>query len=88
MPASLEHVKKEREKAKSLRKTRWWREKLKQGICYHCEKKFPPAQLSMDHLHPLIKGGKTGKNNTVTSCKACNSEKGHKTLVQMKLDRK
>jgi len=34
------YTKKEREKARALRKTSWWKEKLQKGICYYCEKKF------------------------------------------------
>lgn len=82
-----ESVKREREKARQLKKTPWWKEKLKKGICYHCGKKFEPADLSMDHLTPLVRGGKTGKNNVVVSCKKCNKEKSFKTLVELRLQK-
>ena len=85
MPESLDYIKKEREKARLLKKTRWWREKLQKGLCYHCGKTFSPVSLTMDHLVPLVRGGKTGKNNTVVSCQKCNSEKSFKTLVELKL---
>jgi 5-methylcytosine-specific restriction endonuclease McrA len=29
----------------------------------------------MDHLIPLIRGGKAVKSNIVSACKACNSKK-------------
>ena len=80
-------IKREREKARQLKKTQWWREKLKKGICYHCGQKFKMKDLSMDHLAPLARGGKTGKNNVVVSCKKCNSEKSFKTLVELRLQK-
>ncbi len=85
MPEDASHIKREREKAGKLKKTSWWKSKIQQGICYHCEQTFPPKGLTMDHLTPLIRGGKTGKNNVVVSCKKCNSEKSFKTLVELKL---
>lgn len=85
MPENFAQVKKEREKGRELKKTHWWKNKLHKGICYHCEQSFPAKVLTMDHLVPLIRGGKTGKNNVVTSCKKCNSQKSFKTLVGLKL---
>ncbi len=83
--ASSEHIKKEREKARKLKKTFWWSEKIKRGVCYHCGQKFSSKDLTMDHQVPLARGGKTGKNNVVVSCKDCNSKKSYKTLVGLKL---
>lgn len=87
MPADSRHVKKERERARELKKSQWWKDKIRAGVCYYCEKNFPPGELSMDHIVPLIRGGKTGKNNTVVACKTCNSQKSYKTLVQLKLQK-
>ena len=78
-------IKKEREKAKLLKQSSWWKQKIREGYCYHCHKKFPAQALTMDHLVPLVRGGKTGKNNVVVSCKTCNSKKSSKTLVELKL---
>ena len=78
-------IKKERELAKALKKTRWWKAKIQTGICYHCGQKFSPKDLTMDHLVPLVRGGRTGKNNAVPSCKTCNSKKSSKSLVDLKL---
>jgi len=78
-------IKKERDRARALRKTRWWKIKIQSGLCYHCHKKVPIKDLSMDHLVPLARGGRTGKNNVVPSCKKCNSEKSFKSLIELKL---
>ena len=68
-------VKKEKEKARALRKTRWWWQKLARGSCYYCGGKFPPTRLTMDHIVPLARGGKTTRGNVVAACKECNNKK-------------
>ena len=82
-PASEAHRKKEKEKARQLRQSLWWRQLLGKGLCYHCENKFKADELTMDHLIPIVRGGKSDKKNCVTSCKDCNSKKGHKTRAEI-----
>ncbi len=72
---SKEEIRKEREKARILRQTRWWKQKLARGLCHYCGRHFPPSGLSMDHIVPLIRGGKTTKGNLAPVCKDCNSKK-------------
>ena len=45
--------------------------------CQYCGKK---EELTLDHLIPKSKGGKTTWTNLVTACKKCNSRKGDGTL--------
>lgn len=78
-------IKKEREKARELKKSSWWKNKLQAGKCYYCERPFSKAELTMDHLVPLARGGKSIKNNLVSACKKCNFDKKHKTLVEIRL---
>jgi 5-methylcytosine-specific restriction endonuclease McrA len=59
------HIKKERAKARELRKTNWWRAKLQKGICHYCEEKHSAKELTMDHVVPLSRGGKSTKGNIV-----------------------
>ncbi len=68
-------IRRERAKARELRKTRWWQRKTASGICYYCKRKFSFSQLTMDHLVPLTRGGRSNKDNLVPSCKACNTQK-------------
>ncbi|MDR0453327.1 MAG: HNH endonuclease [Deferribacteraceae bacterium] len=68
-------IKVEKRKARELRRTRWWKEKLYSGLCEYCGKKIPPEELTMDHIVPLIRGGKSVKNNIAVCCKACNNSK-------------
>lgn len=68
-------VKKERAKARKLRNSQWWKRRRAEGICHYCGRKFLPAELTMDHLIPLVRGGKSEKFNLVPCCKDCNSRK-------------
>ncbi len=81
--ADPEHIKRERRKAQELRKSQWWRQELGKGICYHCEQRFSKELLTMDHLIPMARGGKSTKKNCVVSCKECNTKKGHKLGVEL-----
>ena len=65
----------ERAKARELRKSRWWQQKTAPGRCYYCAKKVAFRDLSMDHLVPLARGGRSTKNNLVPACKECNNRK-------------
>lgn len=81
-PASEKHVKKEKEKARLLRKTPWWDQQLRTEICHYCEGQFPKNELTMDHKIPVIRGGQSTKSNVVVCCKDCNSAKKHQTDVE------
>jgi len=74
-------IRREKDKARKLRKSRWWQQKLTTGICYYCGRLFEPKNLTMDHVVPLARGGRSTKDNIVTSCKECNTKK--KTLLPM-----
>ena len=80
------HIKRERAKARELRESQWWKNQIGPGLCHHCGQKFPKSQLTMDHLTPLARGGKTTKANVVPSCKACNQTRGHKLDVERALE--
>ena len=81
------YIKKEREKARKLRHTNWWKQRLQEGVCYYCGKKFEQEDLTMDHIVPLARGGKSTKNNIVVSCKQCNTKKGLDTPVEELIER-
>lgn len=75
---SEEQIRRERQKARALRASQWWKRKRGAGICHHCGEKFPPGDLTMDHLVPIIRGGKSTKGNLVPSCKRCNTERKYR----------
>lgn len=68
-------IRTERAIARDLRKTRWWQQKTASGKCHYCQKKFPFKQITMDHLVPLGRGGRSSKDNLVPACKDCNNKK-------------
>lgn len=68
-------IKREREKSRLLRRSRWWQNRIALGICHYCGQHFAPAELTMDHLVPVSRGGKASRNNVVPACKECNSRK-------------
>ena len=76
------HIKRERAKARELRASQWWKQQVGPGVCHHCGKKFLKSELTMDHLIPVARGGKSSKNNVVPSCKPCNQARGHKLDVE------
>lgn len=58
-----------------MRKTPWWRKKISSGICHYCRRKFNPDELTMDHIIPLSRGGRSERINLVPACKECNNKK-------------
>lgn len=44
--------------------------------CQYCEEVFSAKDLTLDHVMPRSKGGKTTWENSVTACKSCNHRKG------------
>lgn len=78
VPEALEgDIKKEKSRARELRKSAWWKRKCSQGRCYYCGAEVNPEKLTMDHIVPLIRGGKSVKSNIVPACKECNNKKKH-----------
>jgi 5-methylcytosine-specific restriction endonuclease McrA len=47
--------------------------------CQYCGHKFPSAELSLDHVIPLSRGGNSSWENVVCACLACNVRKGNRT---------
>jgi 5-methylcytosine-specific restriction enzyme A len=76
--ADEEHIRRERERARELRRSAWWKRRRSTGICHYCGGRFAPELLTMDHVVPLVRGGRSTKGNVVPACKACNTQKKHK----------
>jgi 5-methylcytosine-specific restriction endonuclease McrA len=72
---SEEQLRREREKARELRRSQWWRNRIATGICHYCEQRVTPAELTLDHVVPLVRGGHSTRGNCVPACKGCNSAK-------------
>ncbi|MEJ2314764.1 MAG: HNH endonuclease [Nitrospirota bacterium] len=72
---SEEEIRREKQKARTLRQSQWWKRKRSSGRCHFCGRKFPPKELTMDHIVPIVRGGKSTRGNVVPACKECNSKK-------------
>ncbi len=74
-PVDPAQLRRERERARALRQTGWWKRKIAPGICYYCRRRVGARALTMDHLVPLGRGGRSVRGNLVPACKACNTRK-------------
>jgi two-component system phosphate regulon sensor histidine kinase PhoR len=74
-------IRAERRKARELRASQWWKRRCAKGFCHYCGQPRPPGELTMDHIVPIARGGKSTKGNIVPACKECNNKK--KQLLPM-----
>jgi len=70
-----EQVRRERNKARELRASQWWKNQLARGRCHYCGQATPPRELTMDHVVPVSRGGSSTRGNVVPCCKTCNTAK-------------
>ncbi len=77
-----QHVSREREKARALRKSVWWQQQLQAGICHYCGRRVGADSLTLDHVVPVARGGTTTKGNVVPACAACNKTKKYLTPAE------
>lgn len=70
-----QQLRREREKARQLRKQSWWQNRIARGICHYCGCRVPPKELTLDHIVPLARGGRSTRGNCVPACKECNNRK-------------
>lgn len=77
-----EAIGRERAKARRLRHTHWWHNKIEPGVCHYCRRRVGRENLTMDHLVPLSRGGKSKKGNLVAACKECNNKKRYLLPVE------
>jgi len=57
-------------------------------ICQYCKQMFGHKELTIDHVIPKSKGGKTEWTNVVSACKKCNNQKGNTIVKPYKEPRK
>ena len=72
---SMAEMQHEKNRARELRRSEWWKRKRAAGRCHYCQRQFSPTELTMDHLVPIARGGKSTKGNIVPACKECNTKK-------------
>jgi 5-methylcytosine-specific restriction protein A len=79
------HISAEKRKAQALKKSRWWKQQIADGVCYYCKRAVKPGDLTMDHIVPIARGGKSTKGNVVPCCKECNNKKRYFTPSEILL---
>jgi 5-methylcytosine-specific restriction enzyme A len=70
-----ELLKRERVKARELRASGWWKRRISTGVCHYCRREVGAKTLTMDHIVPLGRGGRSVRGNVVPACKPCNDRK-------------
>jgi 5-methylcytosine-specific restriction endonuclease McrA len=53
--------------------------------CQYCARKGTAFDLTLDHIVPRSRGGKTLAENLVASCKDCNNRKGDRTPEEARM---
>ncbi|MEZ4484437.1 MAG: HNH endonuclease signature motif containing protein [Syntrophotaleaceae bacterium] len=79
---SEQQLRQERDKARELRRSQWWQNRIAAGVCHYCGCKVAPKALTLDHVVPLVRGGRSTRGNCVPCCKECNNQKKHLLPVE------
>jgi len=53
--------------------------------CQYCYKRFPESELTLDHVKPVVRGGKKTWENIVAACMRCNQRKSDRTPEEVGL---
>ena len=80
-PSDEAALNRERRKARELRQSQWWKRRCAKGVCHYCGRPTPARELTMDHIVPLARGGRSTRGNVAPACKTCNNRK--KSLLPM-----
>ena len=73
--ADDDDIRRERARARALRQSAWWRRRIAAGVCQYCRRTVGARALTLDHVVPLIRGGRSVRVNIVPACKDCNNKK-------------
>ena len=76
------HVRRRRVRVALSRRNVFYRDKHE---CQYCGERFPPRELTCDHVKPRSQGGRTSWENMVTACGPCNRRKGGRTPEQARM---
>ena len=75
-------IRRERARARELRATQWWKRRRSAGICHYCGKRVGADALTMDHIVPIVRGGRSVRGNVAPACRACNAAKKHRLAFE------
>jgi 5-methylcytosine-specific restriction endonuclease McrA len=73
--ADADALRREKARARALRATAWWRRRIAVGVCHYCRRAVGSKALTLDHVVPLARGGRSIRVNMVPACKECNNKK-------------
>jgi 5-methylcytosine-specific restriction endonuclease McrA len=81
-PLDPDVLRRERARARELRASGWWKRRIADGVCYYCRRRVGTGHLTMDHLVPLARGGRSIRGNVVPACAECNVQKKTRLPVE------
>lgn len=53
--------------------------------CLYCGAQIPKSALTLDHVFPRSRGGRSTWENSATACESCNHRKGDKTPEEARM---
>jgi 5-methylcytosine-specific restriction endonuclease McrA len=53
--------------------------------CQYCGQKRAAPELTLDHITPRSRGGRSAPDNLATACVACNTRKGNRTPEEARM---
>jgi 5-methylcytosine-specific restriction endonuclease McrA len=65
----------ERARSRLLRASPWWKRRIADGVCAYCQRRVGGRALTMDHIVPLARGGRSVRGNVAPACRECNARK-------------
>lgn len=54
-------------------------------VCAYCGGLFADADLTVEHITPVSRGGRLTWTNVVTACRSCNTRKGNRTPEEARM---
>ena len=58
-------LRREKARARELRQSAWWKRRIAAGVCHYCRRAVGTRALTLDHVVPLIRGGRSVRGNMV-----------------------
>lgn len=52
------------------------------STCYMCHRKLPFSEVTLEHVIPRSRGGRTVESNLKVACEPCNNRKGNRLIEE------
>lgn len=56
------------------------------GCCAYCGAALKPSTLTVDHVHPVYRGGTNDYDNLFPACRGCNNQKSTFTIEEFRTE--